>query len=70
MGDRRRAASFVGEAATERVVGVLVEEFHRHFASEPPVTGTIDFTHAASAERGENFVRTKLSAGSNGHGAS
>src|SRR5436305_2389951 len=43
------------------------QDFDRHFAAEPDIVRAINFAHAACAERGEDFIRAKLSACCNEH---
>ena len=58
---------------THQAIGSGGEEFgqdlQRNIATEPGVACLVDLAHAARAERGEDFVRAKACAGSEGHEA-
>jgi len=46
----------------------LRQDFDRHLAAQTRIMRAIDLPHSSGTEHGDDFVRTELEAGSEGHG--
>jgi hypothetical protein len=68
--ERGDGAGFLLEALSARRVGGEIgrKDFQCDFACESSVARAVDFSHAAGAERGKDFVRAEAGSGVEWHG--